>query len=149
MSRKIIVAIDLGTSRSAYAYSTQGKAEDEVIIRVPEGSLRSVEAMKTETAVLLRSTHPHDVVAFGRSAYEHYIHETTDNGAASKIDLGGEGFLAKSGATSMMLRWFKMGLCERRGYQAVDDLVATAEGGQHLPPSCATSRRTPSFTYQQ
>ena len=47
---KKTVAIDLGTSRSTYAYSVQGRAEQDVIIRVPDGSLT------------------HDVLAFGRAA---------------------------------------------------------------------------------
>lgn len=62
-----VVAID-GTSRSAY--SIQGLAEEGVIIRVPEGSLQSVSAMKIETPALLRGTTPHDVLAFSRAAGE-------------------------------------------------------------------------------
>eukprot|EP00752_Nemacystus_decipiens_P002187 g2082.t1 len=126
---KKIVAIDLGTSRSAYAYSVQGRAEKDVIIRVPEGSVPSVSAMKTDTAVLLRSTPPHDVLAFGRAAGERFVQES--EGCSDMY--GGAGVRAVSGASTMLFRWFKMGLCERRGYQLVDDPMATAEGGQQLP----------------
>ena len=131
MSKKIVVAIDLGTSRSAYAYSIQGRAEQDVIIRVPERSLPSVSAMKTDTAVLLRSTPPHGVLAFGRAAGERFVEDCEDDEASN--DYSGAGVHATTGATSMLFRWFKMGLCERRGYQSVDDPVATAEGGQQLP----------------
>ena len=126
MPKKIVVAIDLGTSRSALAFSIQGRAEDDVIIRVPDGSLPSVSAMKTETAVLLGSEAPHDVLAFGRAAHERFIELSEDS----------EHFYpntAASEATAMLFRWFKMGLCQRRGYQSVDEPVATAEGGQRLP----------------
>ena len=63
----IVVAIDLGTSRTAYAYSIQGRTEQD-IIRIPKGGLPSASAVKTDTAILLGSDAPHDVLAFGRNA---------------------------------------------------------------------------------
>lgn len=80
MPNKIVVAIDLGTSRSACVFSTQGHAQNDVINRVPEGSLPYKSAMKTDTAVLLnKSTHPHDVLAFGRAASKRFIDESDDD----------------------------------------------------------------------
>eukprot|EP00903_Cladosiphon_okamuranus_P013449 g12525.t2 len=133
MSRKIVVAIDLGTSRSAYAYSVQGRAEQDIIIRVPDGSLTSVSAaMKTDTAVLLRSDHPYDVLAFGRAAGERFVNETEEAEEASN-EYGVVNVRTTSGATAMLFRWFKVELCQRRGHRSFDDPVATAEGGQQLP----------------
>lgn len=94
MPKKIVVAIDLGTSRSAYAYSIQGLAEDDVIIRVPEGSLASVAAMKTETAVLLGGEH-YEFEAFGRAARERFIEEAEDDEDCEEDSDGG--FLNESG----------------------------------------------------
>lgn len=132
MSKKIVVANDLGTSHSAFAYSIQGRVHEDIIIRVPEDSLPSVSATKTETAVLLKSEHPHDVLAFGRAAIERFIEEAEDDEAFGDGDGGVQGANIP-GATSILFRWFKRGLCERRGFQSVDDPVATAEGGQQLP----------------
>lgn len=74
----LIVAIDLGTSGSAWAYSFQGQAEEIVILRVPEGCMPSATSNnKTETAVL-RSTDGHKVLAFGRAARERFIEESQD-----------------------------------------------------------------------
>eukprot|EP00752_Nemacystus_decipiens_P002189 g2083.t2 len=88
--------------------------------------------MKTDTAALLSSTHPYDLLAYGRSAYERFIYETADDKSPS-CSLGGEASHTSAGARSMLFRWFKIGLCERRGYQTIDQPVATAEGGQQLP----------------
>eukprot|EP00752_Nemacystus_decipiens_P002183 g2078.t1 len=138
MSKKI-VAIDLGTSRTAYAFSVQGRAEQDVIVRIPDGSLRSVSAVKTDTAILLASEAPHEVLAFGRRAYERfveYVAEAEDGESSEHMDENRNNVTtvrAASGATTMLFRWFKMELCERRGYQSVDDPEATAEGGGKLP----------------
>eukprot|EP00903_Cladosiphon_okamuranus_P013451 g12527.t1 len=133
MSNKIVVSIDLGTSRSAYAFSIQGRAEQDIIIRVPDGSLpSSVSATKTDTAILLKSTFPHDVLAFGRAAGERFIEEAEDDEAST--DYGGDdGVRTAAPPGGMLFRWFKVELCQLRGYRSVDDPVATAEGGQQLP----------------
>eukprot|EP00903_Cladosiphon_okamuranus_P013447 g12524.t1 len=143
MEKKTVVAIDLGTSRSAYAFSILGRAQEDIIIRVPEGSRPSVSAMKTETAVLLKSTYPHDVLAFGRAAIERFIEEAeeeedSDGDRSSDggwLDERGEdmGTRSASPPSGILFRWFKVELCQRRGYRSVDDPVATAQGGQKLP----------------
>ena len=143
MPKKIIVAIDLGTSRSAYAYSVQGRADQDVIIRVPDGSLASVSAMKTDTAVLLENAHPYNVLGFGCTAGERFVQDSEDSGISH--DYGGVGVCTTSGATSMLFRWFKMGLCERRGYRSVREPLATACLLYTSPsPRDATLSRMPS-----
>lgn len=134
-----MVAIDLGTSRSAWAFAIKGRAENDIIICVPQGSRSSISAMKTGNTVLL-SEHD-DVLAFGRAARERFIEDTGDNDG----DVDGEGWLevdgdeeektphSASGATGMLFRWFKVALCQQRGYQSVDDPIATADGGQTRP----------------
>ena len=139
MPNKIVLAIDLGTSRSAYALSIQGRAEQDVIIRIPEDSLPSVSAVKTDTAILLGSDAPHKVLAFGRRAFEDFVagvaEAEQDGESFELLDESRDSVTVRttSGATSMFFRRFKMGLCERRGHQSVDAPVATAEGGQQLP----------------
>ncbi|CAN0005050.1 unnamed protein product, partial [Scytosiphon promiscuus] len=115
---KIVAGLDIGTSRSAWAFSIQGYADDSIMIKIPGGSLRSVSSdMKTDTAVLLSSNPPHEVEAFGRAAH-----------GAQVVDAP-----LSSRHTGMLFRWFKKELCERRGYKSVHDPVATADGGQKLP----------------
>ena len=67
MPKKIFVGIDLGTSRGAYAYSIQGRAKQDLIIRARGDSLTCVSALKTDTI------YPHDVLAFGRAARERFV----------------------------------------------------------------------------
>ncbi|CAN0272780.1 unnamed protein product, partial [Pylaiella littoralis] len=111
----IIAAIDLGTSRSACAISIQGRAENDVIVRIPKGSGACASASKTETAVLLECTPPHNFVAFGKTARKRFTRRPTP------------------GTSNMLFRFFKTGLCENRGYTSVDEPVATADGGETLP----------------
>ena len=115
----IVVAIDLGTSRSAWAFSIQGRAEDAVCLRVPLGSAPSPSSAKTETAVLLSHHDTHEVLAFGSTAHSRYLEEI-------------EGTEDDDGRP-MLFRWFKMELCKNRGFQTVNDPVAVAECGQTLP----------------
>ncbi|CAN0469441.1 unnamed protein product, partial [Hapterophycus canaliculatus] len=133
---KIVAALDIGTSRSAWAFSIQGYAEENVLIRVPVGASKSTSSdTKTDTAILLSTKPPHCVEAFGREAVRLFIERSED--AEGSLDRrGGNGALAGSSTpekTGLLFRWFKKELCERRGYQSVDDPVATADGGQKLP----------------
>lgn len=136
MPKKIVVSIDLGTSRSACAYSIQGRAEEDVIIHIPKGSLASVSAMKTETAVLLGGEH-HEFQAFGRAARERFIEEAEDeeDECGGWLDESGHDVRQSStcSSSSMLFRWFKAVLCQRRGYQSIDDPVATDDGGRKVP----------------
>ncbi|CAN0296029.1 unnamed protein product, partial [Pylaiella littoralis] len=105
----IIAAIDLGTSRSACAISIQGRAKNDVIVRIPKGSGACASASKTETAVLLKCTPPHNFVAFGKTALQRFIKESQGDDESDDDDDG------------------------NRGYTSVDEPVATADGGETLP----------------
>lgn len=138
-SSKIVAALDIGTSRSAWAFSIQGFAEENVIIRVPGGASTSMSSdTKTDTAILLSAKPPHRVEAFGRAAVQLFI-ERSEDAEGSRDRLGGRGAntdgsrVASSEEAGMLFRWFKKELCERRGYTSVDDPMATADGGQKLP----------------
>ncbi|CAN0265222.1 unnamed protein product, partial [Scytosiphon promiscuus] len=112
-----VVALDIGSSRSAWAFSMQGCAEDSITIRVPEGELMSVSCdTKTDTAVLLNSEPPHRVEAFGRAAVERF-YEAEE----------------RSETAGMLFRGFKKELWTRGDYRSLDGPVATAVGGQRLP----------------
>lgn len=120
-----VVAIDLGTSRSAWGFCIEGKAESAIMLRVPKGNPQG-EYCKTETAVLLRADN-HEVSAFGNAASERFVQEAEDaEGPHDELD-------PTSPAPGLLFRWFKRELCKNGGYQKCEDPVATAEGGQTLP----------------
>lgn len=128
----IVVEIDLGTSRSAWAYSTKGRCEDSVMIRVSEGSTPFDSGTKTETAVVLNAENA-DVQAFGRAAHEQFIEQTElEKGEVEDSLEMGVGQVVRS-YTMLLFRWFKVALCEKRGYQSMYEPVATAEGGEKRP----------------
>ena len=76
---KAVVAIELGTRRSGWAFSLQGKAEGNIFVRVPEGNH---QGEKTETAALL-SSNACGVLSFGQSARERYA----ENKASGRLFL--------------------------------------------------------------
>lgn len=124
----IVVAINLGTSRSVWAYSVKGRAEDDVIIRIPEGSLVSASGgLKTETAILLDREFG-DVWAFGRAARQKFVELTEDREWVLDEDLE---HVPES--EEKLFRWFKVALCEKHGYQSIHEPVAIADGGQTRP----------------
>lgn len=127
---KIVVAVDLGTSRSAWAFSIEGRAENNIVIRVPEGSLSSVSGTKTETAVLLK-TDTGEFLSFGRAARERFIQEAEENEWVGVEEDEGKEDLHSTG--TMLFRWFKFVLCQRRGYKHLNEPIAAAEGGQQMP----------------
>lgn len=123
----IVVAIDLGTSRSAWAFSMKGRAEDDVIIRTPKGSLVSASAgLKTETTILL-GRESGDFRAFGRATRQKFIELREEQ----EWMLEDPEYVPASEA--ILFRWFKVALCEKRGYQSIYDPVAIADGGQTRP----------------
>ncbi|CAN0286738.1 unnamed protein product, partial [Scytosiphon promiscuus] len=121
----VVVAIDLGTSRSAWAFSIQGRGEDTVSLRIPVGSEPSPSSDKTETAILL-SPNDHEVLAFGNAAHTRYLEEI-EGIEDVNVNLGiGVG-------RPMLFRWFKMELCTNGGFHTVNDPVANSECGRTLP----------------
>ncbi|CAN0209375.1 unnamed protein product, partial [Scytosiphon promiscuus] len=137
----IVVAIDLGTSRSAWAFSIQGRAQDTVLIRVPAGSVPSPSSVKTETAVLL-SPDDHEVLAFGNAAHARYLEEIEgieDDNVNLGTGIGSPPNITASNTNDhvqgnpMLFRWFKMELCTNGGFQSVNDPVAVSECGRALP----------------
>ncbi|CAM9285911.1 unnamed protein product, partial [Hapterophycus canaliculatus] len=93
---KIVAALDIGTSRSAWAFSIQGYAEESVLIRVPDGASTSASSdTKTDTAILLSTKPPHRVEAFGREAVRLFI-ERSEDAEASLDRRGGNRALAGS-----------------------------------------------------
>ncbi|CAB1106382.1 unnamed protein product [Ectocarpus sp. CCAP 1310/34] len=83
----VIAAIDLGTSRSAYAYTVVGR--DEIILGVPGRLNESKVAVerKTATAVLLRRSSENRggwcMVTFGDGAEQEYLDARNGDGEAA------------------------------------------------------------------
>ncbi|CAN0356782.1 unnamed protein product [Ectocarpus sp. 6 AP-2014] len=117
----VIAAIDLGTSRSAYAYTVTGR--DEIILGVPgrlNESKVSVER-KTATAILLKRAPKKSggwcMVTFGDGAEQEYLEARTKGGEAES-DLA-------------LFKYFKMELFKggRKGTKrsSVDDAEGISE----------------------
>lgn len=70
--------------------------------------------MMTETAVLLRGTHLHDVLAFGRVADERFVDESEDGEAAGEFACADGKSTSGAVGANMLFRCFNMGLCKRR-----------------------------------
>ncbi|CAM9333055.1 unnamed protein product [Ectocarpus fasciculatus] len=117
----VIAAIDLGTSRSAYAYTVTGR--DEIILGVPgrlNESKVSVER-KTATAILLKRSPEKSggwcMVTFGDGAEQEYLEARTKGGEA--------------GSDLALFKYFKMELFKggRKGTKrsSVDDAEGISE----------------------
>lgn len=111
MSTAIIVAIDFGTSRSTWAYRIKGQSDDNIFVRIPQGSLVAGKAsLKTDTAILLGDEGRGECIAFGREAQER-VFEGEDEGFALFCE-------------------FPVILCTLAGYHSVYAPTTTAQGGQ-------------------
>ena len=127
----IVVAIDLGTSRSTWALSMKGRAEEEIVIRIPEGSHSSATTgLKTETAILL-SSKTGDFRAFGQAARKEFIVSMEDE--EWELERGIEGSGTVPPWDTILFRCFKVALCRNQGYQSIHDPIAVADGGQSKP----------------
>ena len=127
----IVVAIDLGTSRSAWALSMKGRAEEEIVIRIPEGSHSSATTgLKTDTAILLCSK-TGDFRAFGQAARKEFIMSKEDE--EWELEGGIEGSETVPASDTILFRCFKVALCRNQGYQSIHDPIAVADGGQTKP----------------
>lgn len=118
MAPPIVVAIDFGTTRSAWAYTVSGQAESGVIVKVPDGVASSESStFKTETAVLLGNEGRGGVVAFGPAALKRVVQgQHKDNEA--------------------LFRWFKVGLLNTGGHTSAGGLMVSSTestGGRRVP----------------
>ncbi|CAM9867376.1 unnamed protein product [Ectocarpus sp. 12 AP-2014] len=115
MVPSIVVAIDFGTTRSAYAYAVEGEA---ILVRVPGSAVNSPSSsIKTEPAALLSVGGGGDLLAFGPAALEKFIdleHEEED---------------------PALFRWFKLDLCETvEGQTSVLSVMTKSTSGLHTAP---------------
>lgn len=129
----VVVAIDLGTSRSTCAYTLPTKAEEDIAVRIPEDSEppESGPRWKTETAILLEND-GQEVIAFGLNARRKFIRKIEAQRAAADDGCARDESCLSS-TTNLLFTWFKAELCQNRGYKSVDDPITTACGGQKLP----------------
>lgn len=107
----VIVAIDFGTSRTAYAWTQSGIERAVIEVGTPEGSgALSKHDAKTPTNLLLDGDAT-KVVAFGQTAEDRYIKEAED----------------EDSRMTLFFRWFKMRL-HKPGSE--DPMVMSANGRQ-------------------
>ncbi|CAB1111260.1 unnamed protein product [Ectocarpus sp. CCAP 1310/34] len=125
----IVAAIDLGTSRTAYAYTVVGR--EHIWLGVPDSpdDDRNVER-KTLTAVLMQRCDEDEaeggwrVAGFGDTAEEDYLTAKADEAEEDRGSL-------------VLFKFFKMELYqggrEQRARMDVDEPTAKAVGGEVLP----------------
>ncbi|CAM9121151.1 unnamed protein product, partial [Sphacelaria rigidula] len=125
----IVAAIDLGTSRTAYAYTVVGR--EHIWLGVPDSpdDDRNVER-KTLTAVLMQRCDEDEaeggwrVAGFGDTAEEDYLTAKADEAEEDRGSL-------------VLFKFFKMELYqggrEQRARMDVDEPTAKAVGGEILP----------------
>lgn len=116
--RQITVAIDFGTTRSAWAYTVEGQADNDIMIRIPDaaGDAGSSE-YKTPTAVLIEDGGTGDFIAYGRAAEEKFV-EAEESGNEQDAQL---------------FRWIKLGLCQCTGSDSIDRLTTKSTTGKQAP----------------
>jgi molecular chaperone DnaK (HSP70) len=103
-----IVAIDFGTSRSAYALTCVGSTDSNIFLGVPNDTGTGLAEMKTASSILLEANG--DFKSFGFKAEEDYINEAD--------------------MSLQLFKWFKMDLRFVEAGQSVDDIYAKASNGQ-------------------
>ncbi|CAM9635397.1 unnamed protein product [Ectocarpus sp. 8 AP-2014] len=118
MAPPIVVAIDFGTTRSAYAYTVEGDASGKILVRVPDSAITSPSSsVKTETAALLSRGGRGDLITFGPAALEQFAHQDHDAEDAA------------------LFRWFKLDLCETApGETSVQRVMTKSSSGRHTVP---------------
>ncbi|CBJ25647.1 Heat shock protein 70 [Ectocarpus siliculosus] len=112
-----VVAIDFGTTRSAWAYQVSGQADNKILVKIPASADTSPSStIKTETAALIGGRGSGGLVSFGPAAIEDYA-------ASDHV------------ADQALFRWFKFDLCESRTDQTeVGSVMTESVGGQHTVP---------------
>lgn len=115
MAPEISVAIDFGTTRSAWAYRVHGQADNKILVRIPDTAVAAPSCTtKTETVALIGRSGTGKLLAFGPAAVQRHIEE-------SDVD-------------EALFRWFKVALCENRpGHTDVHSVEVESTGGHTVP----------------
>ncbi|CAM9668792.1 unnamed protein product [Scytosiphon promiscuus] len=115
MAPTISVAIDFGTTRSAWAYRVSGQADNKILVRIPDTARASPSSItKTETAVLMSGRGRGELLAFGPAALQHYAEDDDEDNA--------------------LFRRFKVDLCEIPPGQTTASRVTTTSTAGHVVP---------------
>lgn len=123
MAPRIVVAVDLGTTRSAWAYKVGDSINDKIFVRIPEGArLSPSSTTKTETAALIDRRGKGELIAFGPAALE----RLSENAANTEGD--------PSDDEEALFRWFKRALFEPTpGQTTVECVTVTSTAGHRVP----------------
>ncbi|CAM9668722.1 unnamed protein product, partial [Scytosiphon promiscuus] len=114
MAPKITVAIDFGTTRSAWAYRVNGQAANKILVRIPDTARASPSSIiKTETVVLMSGRGRGELLAFGPAALQQYAEDDDEDNA--------------------LFRWFKVDLCEIAPGQTTASVTAMSTAGHVVP----------------
>ncbi|CAM9775580.1 unnamed protein product, partial [Hapterophycus canaliculatus] len=115
MAPEIHVAIDFGTTRSAWAYRVNGQADNKIMVRIPDTARASSSSTtKTETAALIDRAGGGKLLAFGPAALQQYAEDDDEENA--------------------LFRWFKVDLCEIAPDQTTAARVTTTSTTGHVAP---------------
>lgn len=135
MAPRIVVAVDLGTTRSAWAYKVGDSINDKIFVRIPEGaSLSPSSNTKTETAALIDRHGKGELVAFGPAALERHA----ENAANIEGDPSGDDEEA-------LFRWFKCALFKNKPGQTTVERVTVKSTAGHTVPLLGAMKATLSY----
>ncbi|CAM9472302.1 unnamed protein product [Ectocarpus fasciculatus] len=129
MAPRIVVAVDFGTTRSAWAYKvgdydeTDDNNDDRIFVRIPGGVGPAPSARtKTETAALINRRGRGELVAFGQAALERHA----ENAATAGGDPSDDG--------EALFKWYKTTLFKPTpGENTVERVTATSTSGDTVP----------------
>lgn len=118
MPPPIVVAIDFGTTRSAWAYKVKGQAGDMIMVRIPDAAREiGPSTMKTETAELMKDGGRGRLIKYGGAAHNEFLKLQQDD------KWKGEAFF----------RWFKLALCGNRRFTSISEPKVRSSGGHEVP----------------
>ncbi|CAM9859946.1 unnamed protein product, partial [Hapterophycus canaliculatus] len=115
MAPEIAVAIDFGTTRSAWAYRVSGQADNKILVRIPDTARAAPSSTtKTETVALFGRRGRGELRAFGPAAIQQYAEDDDEQDA--------------------LFRWFKLDLCKTASGQTTADCLTTTSTAGHTAP---------------
>ncbi|CAM9856022.1 unnamed protein product [Ectocarpus sp. 12 AP-2014] len=128
MAPRIVVAVDFGTTRSAWAYKVGGdepddKTDDKIFVRLPGGVGPAPSARtKTETAALINRRGRGELVAFGQAALERHAENAATAGSDPSDD------------SEALFKWYKTALFQPKpGEDTAERVTAKSTSGDVVP----------------
>lgn len=134
MAPRIVVAVDFGTTLSAWAYKVGDSNDDKIFVRIPGGVSSSPSSKtKTETVALIDRHGKGELIAFGPTALERHA----ENVAIAEGD--------PSDNEQALFRWFKRALFKPTPGQTTVERITTMSTTGHTVPLLGVMKATLSY----